>query len=67
MNNEKPRTIDVPLSFLSTGRYSMTTWEDGPSPTALNKKANQKVGASDTMKLTLAGSGGAVARFVAER
>jgi alpha-glucosidase len=65
LNNEQPRTIEVPLSFLSTGRYNLSSWEDGATPTAL-KKDSQKVSASNSLKMTLAGSGGAVARLVVE-
>jgi alpha-glucosidase len=67
MNNEKPRTIEVPLKFLGDGRFTLTSWEDGATPTTLNKKDKQKIGASNALKLTLAASGGAVARVVAER
>ena len=66
LNNEKARTIELPLNFLNAGRYAMSTWEDGATPTTL-KKSNQKVGTANTLKLTLARSGGAVARIVAER
>ncbi|MEO5775154.1 MAG: glycoside hydrolase family 97 protein [Sphingomicrobium sp.] len=62
MTNEQGRTVTVPLSFLSAGRWTAATWQDGSSPSEV-VKANSTVRASDTIQLRLAPSGGAAVRI----
>jgi len=62
MTNEQGRVVDVPLSFLGAGSYTASTWEDGASPTEL-RRAQRTVRAADSLRLNLAGSGGATARI----
>jgi alpha-glucosidase len=54
------QTIAVPLGFLGKRRYVARTWQDGATPTDL-ATASRTVGATDSLALTLAASGGAVA------
>jgi hypothetical protein len=63
MNNEEARTVNVPLNFLSASQYSLTSWEDGKTPTSLTKNERHNVGPSDAVTLRLANSGGAVIRL----
>lgn len=64
LNNETGRTVRLPLTFLGAGRYAAKTIGDGATPTAL-VRTTRNVGAGDTLDLTLAGSGGAVAVLTA--
>lgn len=59
MNNEKDRTIDVPLAFLPAGEFDARIWNDGARPTELIKSA-RKVDGKAVLKLDIKGSGGAV-------
>ena len=54
------QTIAVPLGFLGKRRYVARTWQDGATPTDL-ATASRTVGTTDSLALTLAASGGAVA------
>ncbi len=63
MTNEQGRTVTVPLDFLSPGQtYASTTWQDGADVNHLDR-TDKGVTASDSLTLTLAPSGGAVAYF----
>jgi alpha-glucosidase len=67
MTNSKGRTLDVPLDFLPPGqKYRLTLWEDAPDSgtdaTHLTK-STRTVSSKDTLHLTLAPAGGAVAQF----
>ena len=63
MTNETARTVDVPLDFLSSGRFTATIWQDGASPTDVIT-TTRVVTARDTLTLTLAASGGGAIRLV---
>ena len=63
MTNEASRTLDVPLTFLGSGRFTATIWQDGPTPTDV-VTTTRIVTARDALSLTLAGSGGAAIRLV---
>ena len=62
MTNEAGRTLRIPLSFLGAGKWTATSWQDGAKPTEV-VRTSSKVGAGDTVALTLAPSGGAVMRI----
>ena len=63
MTDETPRTLDVPLDFLGSGRFTATIWQDGAAPTDV-VATTRVVTARDTISLTLAGSGGGAIRLV---
>jgi alpha-glucosidase len=63
MTNETARTVDVPLDFLGSGRFTATIWQDGASPTDVIT-TTRVVTARDTLTLTLAASGGGAIRLV---
>ncbi|MEG3082058.1 glycoside hydrolase family 97 protein [Sphingomonas sp. PB2P12] len=63
MTDETPRTLDVPLDFLGSGRFTATIWQDGDAPTDVVATA-RTVTSRDTLTLTLAGSGGGAIRLV---
>ena len=62
MTNEAGRTITVPLNFLSKGNYAATIWQDGKTISTL-EKTEVTQSSRDSLRLTLAPSGGAVAVF----
>lgn len=62
MTNEQGRAVSVPLSFLSTGRWTATSWQDGASPMEV-VRSSSTVGAGDTLQLRLAPSGGGVIKI----
>lgn len=66
MTNESGRTVKVPLAFLGDGAFKADIREDGAEPTALKTRV-QPVSARQTLSLTLAPSGGAVARLTPAR
>jgi alpha-glucosidase len=53
-------TITLPLSFLKPGSYAVHSWQDGARPTEV-VGADRTMRAGDTLQLTLAPAGGAVA------
>ncbi len=63
MTNETARTVDVPLDFLGSGRFTGTIWQDGASPTDVIT-TTRVVTARETLTLTLAASGGGAIRLV---
>jgi len=66
MTDWTPRTLDVPLSFLSKGEWEATLWIDGPNADRLGteyRRVTQTVSAAGRLKLVLAPGGGAVARL----
>ncbi|SFN83574.1 glycoside hydrolase family 97 protein [Sphingomonas sp. OK281] len=63
MTDETARTLDVPLDFLGSGRFTATIWQDGAGPTDV-VMTTRIVTARDTLNLTLAGSGGGAIRLV---
>lgn len=65
MTNEAGRTVDVPLSFLGSGSYAAKIYQDGADASHLSV-TDQAAGASQTLSLKLAGSGGAAAVITPE-
>jgi alpha-glucosidase len=63
MTDETPRTLDVPLDFLGSGRFTAPIWQVGATPTDV-VATTRIVTARDTLNLTLAGSGGAAIHLV---
>jgi alpha-glucosidase len=60
MTNESARTLTIPLSFLDKGNYKVQIWQDGKTISTLSK-SQMKQTREDSLTLTLAPSGGAVA------
>ena len=66
MTNETGRTMELPLGFLGSGRYAVTAWVDGASPTDLDvKRSSLAAGERRPMTLRLAPGGGAALHFKA--
>jgi alpha-glucosidase len=65
MTNEEARSITVPLSFLDKGAFQASIWQDGATPTTLQESERSGLGASDSIELKLAPSGGAAVRLIA--
>lgn len=63
MTNETGRTIEVPLNFLGDGQYDATVWQDGATPTTLDRTA-QVTARGANLSLRLAPSGGATVKIV---
>lgn len=61
MTNEAARTLDVPLTFLGTGRYQAELHLDGDAPDRLRRDSRSIAAGSATLQLQLAANGGAVA------
>lgn len=57
---ETARTVRIPLTFLGDRRFRAHSWSDGATPTTLDT-ATREIGASDSLTLRLAASGGGVA------
>ncbi|KAF1709293.1 alpha-glucosidase [Pseudoxanthomonas kalamensis DSM 18571] len=72
ITDEQPRTLKVPLSFLSPGReYVAQIYRDGPDADWDKRPESivieqRKVDSGDTLELILAPGGGQAIRFVAE-
>lgn len=62
MTNEQGKTLDVPLSFLGGGVHQAMVWQDGAAPDQVSV-SNRRVTARDTIRLSLAPSGGAAVRI----
>ena len=62
MTNAEGRTMDVPLDFLDRGRFEATIYADTAAPDRTTI-TTRTVEAADTLKLTLAPSGGAAIRI----
>jgi alpha-glucosidase len=69
LTNSSARTLEIPLTFLPRGQYTVTLWQDAPdaadNPSHL-ATSTRTVTNKDTLTLPLAPAGGAVARFHAE-
>jgi alpha-glucosidase len=63
MTNETGRTIDIPLSFLGTTKFTADTWQDGATPTDIVSGHRDAVSGSDMQTLKLAANGGATVRL----
>lgn len=59
MTNEAARTVQVPLDFLGTGRFTARTYSDGATSTTLTV-TESSVGRDHAIQLRLAPSGGGV-------
>ena len=66
MTNETGRTVAIPLSFLRSGKWSATSWQDGSSPMDVVRSAVPAT-PGDTLELRLAPSGGGVVRLSPSR
>ncbi|KQS55342.1 alpha-glucosidase [Brevundimonas sp. Leaf363] len=62
MNNEEAKTVSVPLDFLGAGRFQAQLYTDGAQPTDTVRET-RAVASTDTLTLSLAGSGGAAIRI----
>lgn len=58
MTNESPRQVKIKLDFLNKGTYSAEIWQDGQSISSV-VKTQKTVKQNQTLKLSLAASGGA--------
>ena len=58
MTNERERVVDIPLSFLPSGSFQATVWQDGARPNDVDRVVKQ-VTRRDRLKIRLAGGGGA--------
>ena len=58
MTNEQGRVIDIPLSFLPSGTFQATVWQDGAEPNDVEKVVKQ-VTRRDRLRIKLARGGGA--------
>ncbi|MDO6846325.1 glycoside hydrolase family 97 C-terminal domain-containing protein, partial [Escherichia coli] len=65
MTNEQARTMEVPLSFLGRGNWTATIYADGQAPTQV-RIDTRTLSQQDTLRLTLAASGGVAIRLQAE-
>jgi alpha-glucosidase len=68
MSAKQPRNLDLPLSFLGAGRYTVTIWKDAPDPASNpNHLTTETLNLSpaDTLKVHLALDGGFVAELTA--
>jgi len=58
MTNEQGRVIDIPMSFLPSGTFQATVWQDGAEPNDVEKVVKQ-VTRRDRLRIKLARGGGA--------
>jgi alpha-glucosidase len=65
MTNESSRRIRVPLNFLGGGAWQAQIWQDGDDMNSV-RTATSAVTSRQSLALTLAGSGGAVAILTAQ-
>jgi alpha-glucosidase len=63
MNGDKPRTIDVPLDFLSATGYHALVVRDRPDSDAAIEVERTMVDANDMLSIQLQAGGGFIARF----
>ena len=67
MTDWTPRDVDIDLSFLTPGRFKITSFEDGPNADRYGsdyKKAVLEVDRRSKVKIHMAGGGGWAARLV---
>jgi len=70
MTSWEPRRLDIPLDFLSRGKFEATIWRDGPDAAANAEdltRETKTVTRKDRLPLDLAPGGGAVVRFAPKR
>ena len=58
MTNEQERVVDIPLSFLPSGSFRATIWQDGAQPNDVEQLSKQ-VTRRDRLRIRLARGGGA--------
>ena len=67
MSANRPRDLDLPLSFLGTGRYTARIWKDaadvGTNPNHIETETS-RLSSTDTLEIHLALDGGFVAQLV---
>ncbi len=66
ITNWDKRKLNIPLSFLSSGRHQVTLYQDGPDAAKNARdlvRSEQTVTAQDTLSIPLAPGGGFVATF----
>jgi alpha-glucosidase len=67
ITNWDPREVEVPLSFLGSGKYAAEIYADGPNAAQQPKESvlqKRSVDAGTVLKLKLAPGGGAAIRIV---
>jgi alpha-glucosidase len=62
MTNEQARSVAIPLTFLGSGTYKATVWQDGAGPNDV-ERTTRKVGMGETLAIKMAVGGGATAIF----
>ena len=62
MTNESARNLSIPLAFLGEGQFDAQVWQDGKTISTL-QQSQATHSAKQSLALTLAPSGGAVAVF----
>jgi alpha-glucosidase len=62
MTNEQARSVAIPLTFLGSGTYKATVWQDGAGPNDV-ERTTRKVGKGETLAIKMAVGGGATAIF----
>jgi alpha-glucosidase len=70
MTNWTPRTLQVPLSFLSSGMYTAEIYEDASDAATEPKHVTirkQSVRSGETLTLHLAPGGGFAIRFIPQK
>ncbi|HTM81135.1 glycoside hydrolase family 97 protein [Asticcacaulis sp.] len=60
---DKARTVDVPLAFLSDGKFSARIWQDGKLPAEVVETSQTGLGEGNRLRLKLASTGGAVVQL----
>jgi alpha-glucosidase len=58
MTNQEARTVTIPLSFLGSGRFSATLWQDGADPNDVERSVRE-VRSKDRLTIKMAPGGGA--------
>ena len=70
LSAKKPRDLDLPLSFLGSGKFSGTIWRDAENadanPNALSKET-RTFSAADRLKVRIAVGGGFVASLILQK
>jgi alpha-glucosidase len=58
MTNETARRVEIPLSFLGSGTFHATIWQDGAGPNDV-QRTERSVGRADTLTIDMSRGGGA--------
>ena len=68
--NWTPRDLNIPLTFLGSGKFTAEVYEDGPNAATQPKQVNIRkvsVTATSSLNIKLAPGGGAAVRFIPGR